>query len=330
MKLSTLKPPYYPPTTTHKSKSSIDHWISNQNNDSANLVQRHQNLVERVKNDKMASQANSKNWTGEKNIIESSKSLISPQRKSQSKANLANPQIFSEEKPPMKARKQNEVYKHERKGKASKKPKDRGNNKLSIIHLKRKHTRTSSIDGRSASKNGKKKQVLPSKPATSTSKTNNTKHSTEHLSKSKSLKATKEVDAKPKHSKEIPKPLEIIFNKRECVIKENQKLPTTDNGFDSINSISVIKDASAYKITEFDINSHERKYLKSRLPNLDDSDFGDESDLSQYLMINPLNEKTNTYGFATGELVGSQVNVHTGHKGEEWTMDVPKIKYTSE
>lgn len=107
-------------------------------------------------------------------------------------------------------------------------------------------------------------------------------------------------------------------------------MPTTNNGFDSINSISVIKDASACKITEFDINSHERKYLKSRLPNLDDSDLGDESDLSQYLMINPLNEKTNTYGFSSGELAVSRININSNHKGEEWTMDVPKIKYTSE
>lgn len=187
------------------------------NSENVNLVQRHQTLVEKVKNDKMASQANSKNWTGEKCTIESSKSLISPQRKSQSKSSLANPQIFSEEKPPMRARKQNEVYKNERKGKASKKPKDRGNNKLSIIHLKRKHTRTNSIDGRSATKKGKKKPVLPAKSVTSISKPNNSKHSAEQPAKAKTCRIPQQVDhsSKSKNTKEISKPQEIVFDKRE-------------------------------------------------------------------------------------------------------------------
>jgi hypothetical protein len=92
----------------------------------------------------------------------------------------------------------------------------------------------------------------------------------------------------------------------------------------------VIKDASTYKISGFDINSNDRKYLKSRIPNMDESDLGEESDLSQYLMTNPLNEKTNTYGFSSGEQAQYKINIKSKHKGEEWTMDVPSMKYTPE
>ena len=94
------------------------------------------------------------------------------------------------------------------------------------------------------------------------------------------------------------------------MIKPNQKLPLVNNGFQSIESISIIKDTntSNYKIAELNMNSKERKYLKSRLPNIEDS--GDEeSDLSNYLMKNPaLSDDNELISLSSNEKSGNKKN----------------------
>jgi hypothetical protein len=200
LKSSTMKPPHYPPTIGQKQKSISESWLTTPNNENADLVQRHQALVEREKTGTQIS----KIWTGEKVVVDHQKSIKGPNRTNNSKSSLANPHIFSEEKPPMKTKKNSDFCKNERKGKASKKPKDRGNNKLSIIHLKRKHTRKTSIDGRSATKKVKKNQPTPSpKPGISNIKANNTKQSSEIPVKPKLSKPPQQIENTQKKTKDL-------------------------------------------------------------------------------------------------------------------------------
>ena len=150
-KSATLKPPYYPPTSGMEG---------------TNLVQRHQALMSRV-NDKNSTQKLTKNRTEEKLPTQSGPSggYKSPHRRLQSKADLNNPNIFSDQKPPARSKNQGEGNKAlQKRRKQPKKQKEKSINKHNIIQLKTKHIRNvSSIDGKSSNRR-KRPKVLSARP----------------------------------------------------------------------------------------------------------------------------------------------------------------------
>lgn len=95
-----------------------------------------------------------------------------------------------------------------------------------------------------------------------------------------------------------------------------------------MESLSIINEInSTIKASEFDSNNNLGNYLKSRIPNMNESEMLDDSNISQYFMVNPMNEKTKVGNFSTnGRSVKSKNYTSKPYlNNEDWTMDIPKI-----
>lgn len=94
---------------------------------------------------------------------------------------------------------------------------------------------------------------------------------------------------------------------------------------DSLDSISIIKDVnSTLENNKENSNLKIDKDLKDH--NYEESDLSEISNSSNFLMVNPLNEKTNAYGFSTNR----KSQAESSSAGAEWTMAIPSIKYPKE
>ncbi|CAI2372575.1 unnamed protein product [Moneuplotes crassus] len=254
-----------------------------------------------------------------------------------------NYNFFSDSKPPTK--RHCEVVQKEIKYKR----KDPGNHnckgvkKLNIIHLKQKHARKSSKGDSSKFYKKYKKRKLQNERSSSVrtlkdsegSKPTLKRHSSRNSSRlSNKAGPSMPYSAKNKHCDE----------KKEIIIGHEQRFMIDNMNLQSLGSISIIKNSDcsshlknlkqAMESSEdyiSDVIEDSNKALRE-LGDVKDLEFGCNmssctsamSDSSTFLMINPLDEKTNAYGFDT---------LHKGTsdlKEEEWTMTIPKMRVLEE
>ena len=113
-----------------------------------------------------------------------------------------------------------------------------------------------------------------------------------------------------------------------------------------VDCLSIIKDEdTTLKLSE--INIWPKDNLKINWnKNCEDSDFLNDSNISQYFMANPVNEKTSSNEIDyhnenkendANRYSNNEHNIKKGDYGtwtamgkDDWTMDVPKIKYNDE
>ena len=145
-----------------------------------------------------------------------------------------------------------------------------------------------------------------------TEKSHSARNSHKNILKVKSFK----MPQNPTNSQENN---ELTFNEKEIVIKRNQELPKTYDYLERLESISIIKDLNSSKKPQEFIDKPHLQANKEM--NIIESDMSDSSITSNFLMVNPLDEKTSVYGF------NHHVKSHSEQKGEEWTMAIPTMKY---
>ena len=280
---------------------------------------------------------------------------------------LSNPNIFSDDKAETRFKRWIESNDKNSKKRYRKKI-DKTSSKVSIIHLKKKQLhKSSSIDNNTVSKKIKKK----------IRDRNNTKSDvgllkTSHVNLAKIQKEIAEFDQNKYNDQPLKREMQTIEQKVNTVLKwtstpklvfnqpaiiDQKDLVMTENHpnpligqLGGVDWLSIIKDEdTTLKLSE--INVCTRGSIKiNNNKNVDDSDFLNDSNMSQYFMANPANEKTNLNGLDyhhirhdnnldadMNEIKDSEHKIKkdtyvtwNGVAKDDWTMDVPKIKYNDE
>jgi hypothetical protein len=140
-----------------------------------------------------------------------------------------------------------------------------------------------------------------------------------HLKK-KSLHKAERVKKIKKKSKNIQQQKKSEYNE-DLGFEEGKFHCLSKIG--SVDSLSAIRDPEgSIKIEDLDIEGGPR-FMEENTKSLDNSGLQEESDISQYFMINPMTDKPSPINFNSK---GKSSDGY-GTTIKEWTMDIPKIKW---
>ena len=240
--------------------------------------------------------------TEQKYIVETLNEIPGRRESLDSDNQLANPCIFSDEKAETRVKKLRDSSKESKK-KGRKLKDNKNSNKSSIIHFKKKSYHKLPIsDTKTQSKRIKRKNK----------KSLHYRHEilqprVEYLDKYKDKPLRREK------SDNLPVNLEVSGEKSRVVETLNF------NALDNWESLSMIKPNDAIKVSNLRAEKELRK--ESCLEVLQEGGCNDDSDISQYFMINPLSGKGSAF---TSKTKNSEYT--TNLATADWTMDVPEIK----
>ncbi|CAI2377095.1 unnamed protein product [Moneuplotes crassus] len=169
-------------------------------------------------------------------------------------------------------------------------------NKLSIIHLKQKHSRRNSkTDASKFYQKHQQRRLHGGRPSSAIDNKQAKSETVRPGSRKQSSDKSSRLDFRKEHHR-VPNLVNRVIAIKDIVIGKNQTLKVADTSLQSLGSISVINEAGA-SINPKNIKQHAIQDQDCISVPAEESCISGTSDSSNFLMVNPLNERASAYGF---------------------------------